>query len=141
MTKDVLIKVRGVQRDEDGNEAVTETVVDGEYYEKGSSIYLFYEEHLEEESGTVKHIIKLKDDVLELTKKGVVNARMVFEQGKTHVADYATPYGLVQLGVKTYRVSWLAGEDVMEIRAEYALTAGEEILSECVVCIRAEAMH
>ena len=140
MTKDVRITVRGLQRDEDGNELVTETVSDGEYYERGGSIYLFYEEFPEEESGAVKHTIKCKENVLELTKKGLVNARIIFEPGQTHMTDYATPYGLLRLGVKTYGVKSLMRENVLEIQAEYALTSEEEILSECEILIKVETL-
>ena len=141
MTKDVLITVRGIQRDEDGNEAVSETVVRGEYYEKGGSRYLFYEEIPEEETGMVKHTVKCRGNVLELTKKGVVNARMVFEPGQTHMTDYATSYGMVRFGVQTHRVFTVAEADSVEIHAEYALTGGEDILSECRILIKAEAAH
>lgn len=139
MTRDVLITVRGIQRDEDGNETTSETVVRGEYYEKSGSRYLFYEELPEEETGAVKHTIKCRGNVLELTKKGVVSARMVFEPGQTHMTDYVTSYGMVQFGVKTHRVLTVAEEDFFEIRAKYALTAGEDILSECRILIKAEA--
>lgn len=140
LTKDVRITVRGIQRDEDGNELVTETVSDGEYYERGGSIYLFYEEFPEEESRAVKHTIKCKENVLELTKKGLVNARIIFEPGQTHMTDYATPYGLLRLGVKTRGVNSLVGENVLEIQAEYALTSEEEILNECEILIRVESL-
>lgn len=139
MTRDVWITVRGIQKDAEGNETITETVVSGEYYEKGGCSYILYEELPEGESGTVKSIIKQKDTLLELTKKGVVNARLVFEQGRTHVTNYATPYGSLALGVKTDRVECLAGPDSIALRAEYALLSGEEVISECQITIEAKA--
>lgn len=140
MTRNVWITVRGIQRDADGNESVTETVVSGEYYEKGGSCYFLYEETPEGESGTVKNVIKQKDTLLELTKKGVVNARMVFEQGRTHMTNYMTPYGALALGVKTDRVECLTGPDSFALRAEYELLSGEELISECQITIEAKAI-
>lgn len=138
MTKEVRITVRGVQRSADGDETVTETVAGGEYYQRDGSHFLLYEETGGE--GSIKNLIKQREKVLQLTRKGAVNAAMRFEPGQQHGAEYETPYGLLRLGVKTHRLDCLAEENRLEIQAAYALTAGEEIISECEIRISAEAI-
>lgn len=138
MENEVRITIQGIQRDGEGNESVTESALNGQYYRRNGSRYLFYEEKPEGESGAVKHIIKLKNDLLELTKKGAVNTKMVFEQGKTHLSLYATPCGLLELGVQTHHVSSREQKNVLEIYAEYDLISSDVILSQCKIVIRAE---
>ena len=54
-------------------------------------------------SGAVVHNrIKYKDNLLEVTRNGAINTRMVFESGKEHMTDYATPYGCLRLGILTH---------------------------------------
>ncbi len=136
MATEVKITVRGIQTDEVGEKTVTETVHRGEYFKKDDSIYLLYEETFEGESGTAKNTIKWKNGVLELTRKGLINARMVFEQGKTHMTDYASPYGLLQLGVQTERVFCVERQEGFELHTEYVLTAQEEPVSRCKLAVK-----
>jgi uncharacterized beta-barrel protein YwiB (DUF1934 family) len=134
----VQISVRGIQRDDEGNEAVTESVSTGEFFEKNGTIYLLFEEETED-AGRVRTRLAYKDGRLELTKKGALSARMVFEQGRTHMTEYATPYGILKLGVATFDVSMDLSEDRLEICVCYALTDGEEVLSECETLVTATA--
>lgn len=157
---EVRITVRGIHQDGDGGEAVTEFTGRAVYYDRGGSRYLIYEE-ADAEGGSTKNILKWRKSrtepdksqaepgksqeepdgdtrtVLELNKRGNVNARMVFEPGKTHMTDYATPCGLLQLGVQTATVLCLEEEDTVELRAEYALTAQDEVFDRCRIVVRA----
>ena len=58
-----------------------------------------------------------------MNRKGAVNSRMVFETGKSHVLDYATPFGLLRMETVTARILCRAEEDHLRIRAEYELWA------------------
>ncbi len=136
--RQVRITVRGIQWDEAGNEAVTETASPGEFFERGGKLYLLYEEETPD-AGAVKNRIAFWDGQMEITKKGAVSARMVFERGRTHMTDYATPYGILKLGVMTSAVSCVRSGEWIEIRARYALTDGETVLSECEIVIAAES--
>ncbi len=54
-------------------------------------------------SNTVIHTrIKYRDHLLEVTRHGAVNTRMVFECGREHMTDYATPFGCLRLGILTH---------------------------------------
>ena len=44
MGEKVKVNVRGIHRDAQGNETESETVAFGEYYERGGSHYVLYEE-------------------------------------------------------------------------------------------------
>jgi len=140
MAKKVWVTVRSVQRDADGNEEVMETAAEGLFSEKNGSSYLFYEEKPEGEPEAIKNVMKRKGNLLELTRRGAINTRMVFEQGRTYMADYVTPYCRLRFGVRTERLSCLSEEDTVEIRADYELTLDGEPLSRCEVIIKASRL-
>lgn len=138
MTKDVLVTIKGIQQDGTGELTRTETVCQGEYYFRNGSHYIFYEESSELSEENTQSTLKLKGNVLELTRKGVTGARMIFEVGKRHTADYATPFGMLQLETDTARILLLEEEDRIRIKAEYNLWANGEQLSECKLTVKLE---
>ncbi len=140
MTRDVRITIRGIQRDAAGGEDRTEISIPGEYFFRNGSHYLFYEETAEDTGERTRNSLKLKGNVLELNRKGAVNSRMIFEAGKRHVMDYATPFGLLRM--ETAASGILCGEEEgrLQIRAEYELWADGARVSSCRLTIEAEAL-
>ena len=63
---------------------------------------------------------------------------MIFEPGRTHAADYATPFGSLKMDVSARWVESSLQEDVLEIRADYFLTSQDSLVSDCLLHIRAE---
>ena len=135
MDKQVLITLTGRQWNEEKNETVTEQSASGTFYKRNGSYYILYDERTEE-GGIVKNTIKLKGTLLELTKKGAVNTCMVFEPGREHMTDYATPFGSLRLGVMTDSVELRESEEQMEITADYILTESKRIISHCKISIK-----
>lgn len=125
----------GRQRDETGQENVTKLSAEAEYYERNGSRYILYEEN-EADTGSTQNIIKLKEGLLELTKKGSVSTRMIFEEGQKHVTDYNTPFGALQLGITTMDICTKQSKGCLEIRVDYELTDREHILSHCNISIK-----
>lgn len=138
--KDVRITVRGVQRDDTAEISRTEIIVPGEYYLKNGSHYLFYEETAEDSGERTKNSLKLKGNVLELNRKGALNSRMVFETGKSHVADYATPFGMLRMETVTSRILCTKEETRLRIRAEYELWADGVKMSSCRLTVTTEPL-
>lgn len=136
MDKKVRITVIGHQWDEDGMETVTEQSADAEYYEHNDSVYILYEEALNTGSDKTKNTIKIKDGGLELTKKGSVNSRMVFQEGVEHMTEYVTAFGRLQLGIRTHAIHMLQSDKTQEITADYDLSANGHNLSRCKIIIK-----
>lgn len=138
MAKKSMLKLTGRQRDESGHESVTENCMTAEYYEKGSSSYILYEDCQEDKGAAVKNIIKYQDSVLEMTKRGSIRCRMIFENGRTHRTDYVTPYGTLPLETCTRKAEFIRLNDRIEIRLEYVLTSDGQFLSDCTLelCLR-----
>lgn len=138
MTKNVLIKIIGVQQDDAGEISSSETVVHGEYYFRNGSHYILYEETDGDSGKTVKNSLKFKGSILELTRKGALQSRMTFEAGKRHTADYATPFGMLQMETDTSRILLSEEEERFRIKADYDLWANGVLLSKCKLTINIE---
>ena len=137
MEEKVLLRLTGIQRDETGEENVTDLCVNALLYRRNSSTYILYEEAQGETEAVIRNTLKLKDCVLELVKTGAVRTRMVFRQGKECMTEYVTPYGCLQMGLRTDVLSVSCEEEGrMEIRVEYALTSGGYPVSDCVLTIQ-----
>ena len=135
MKRKVRLTLIGRQRDDAGQENVTELSADAEYYERNGCRYVLYEED-GPDAGCTQSIIKLKDGLLELTRKGSVNTRMVFEEGKEHMADYITPFGTLQLCIATTGICSKHTKSCLEIYADYDLTDRGYVLSHCNISIK-----
>lgn len=138
MPETVKLSLVGRQRDETGEESITKTSANAEYYEKNGSIYLLYEEIQEETGAAVKNTLKLKGSVLELTRRGAVDTHMIFEAGRMHPSDYATPYGRLKIGVRTRSLEVSSGRELMKIKAEYSLMTDDFPFSDCTLVITIE---
>ncbi len=132
----VQLILTGRQTDEFGAESVTETKAEAEYYEKNGTLYIFYDETPEGTKAVVKNTIKFKNNVLEMTKKGIWNTRMVFDCSGDFQADYQTPFGNLQMDIHTTQVNCVFVDDLPRITAKYTLSAEGHIISYSTVTIK-----
>lgn len=136
MTKDVLLSLRGLQFDmssEDGDKI--ETITPAEYYKRNDRHYVVYEEAVEGFSESTRNVIKFKNHMLDLTKKGLVNVHMIFEENKKNMTSYATPYGDILIGIDTRSVEMTEEEEQIVVDVDYALEVNYEHLADCRIRI------
>lgn len=123
MTRRGKITVTGSQQGEAGEELTTVVTAQAEYYTRDSTHYILYDEVLKDTDGVVKNYIKFKGGLLELTRKGAVSTRMVFQPGQEYMTLYSTPCGALPLGVLTETLESDVQENMLQIRAGYTLTS------------------
>ena len=128
MTKNVLVYIKGVQADFDG-EAI-ETVCPGTYYFKDGKHYIFYEEQQEGFTETSKCQLRLqKNACLEVIKKGLSNMHLVLDKRKKTSTTYATPYGQFLLDIDTKLLEVRESEQEICIRAKYHMEADGSLIT------------
>ena len=130
MNKNVMLTISGLHNGGETDNGSVETVVAAEYFNKNGTHYLLYEEKEEGFEQVSKNRIKFKDNTLELTRQGLLHTHMIFEEGKTHMTNYRTPYGQMVLGVDTKSVQIEEQEKSIRVIAEYVLEADGEYLSD-----------
>ena len=89
MTKDVMVTISGFHMNEEEGDTI-EMVHIGEYYERNGTHYILYEERLEGIAEPVKNRIKVREQRIELQKRGPVTVNMVF-RSEEHTSELQSP--------------------------------------------------
>ena len=130
MTKEVLLTLQGLQFDQrEENSDKIETVTVGDYYKKNDRHYVVYEEVTEGFDRATKNRLKFGGQMVELTRHGLVNVHMVFQENKKNLSNYNTPFGQILVGIATRRGGYLV------VDVDYALDINYEFLSDCHIKI------
>ena len=134
MEKEVLIALKGLQfaLDEEGANAL-ETITPAEYYKRNGSHYVIFDEAVEGFLENTKNIFKFKENSLDLTKKGLINVHMIFEENKKNMTNYATPYGNILIGIDARSVKMKEQEGHIEVDVDYALEINYEHFADCKI--------
>ena len=134
MTKDVLVSINGLQIARQSEEAEPmEVITAGDYYKKNNKHYVNYDEVTEGFAGTTKNIIKLQEDCVDITKRGITNVHMVFEKNKKNVTCYETPFGSLMLGINAKDIKITEEENDISVDVRYALELNYEHLADCTI--------
>ena len=136
MTQEVLLTLQGLQfdqREEDADKVEMVTV--GDYYKKNNRHYVVYEEITEGFSQPTKNRLKFSEHMLELSRNGLVNVHMVFQENKKNLTNYNTPFGQILIGIDTKKIQIEEQEDNITVEVDYSLDINYEFLSDCHIKI------
>ena len=133
MTKDVLLGIKGLQFNASEEETNVETVTAAEYYKKNNKHYIIYDELMEGYEGSTKNIIKFKENQMDLTKKGLINVHMIFEENKKNMTKYSTPFGTILIGIDAKKIDVKEEENYIKVDVDYALEVNYEHLADCKI--------
>lgn len=129
MKKNVVITVRGLQRQADDDEPI-EVISAGTYLRKDNTHYLSYEE-ADEDGKITKNRIKITPDSIEMTKQGGITTQMIFIKGQKQYACYETPFGELTLGMTTKRIKVTEEDMQLSVALRYDLEVNGAHMSEC----------
>ncbi len=137
MTKDVLIKLRGLQQTTQGDPQEIEMVVPGEYFFEDGTHTLIYDEMMEEFSGNVHNVTRFSDRMLDVTRTGVVQTRMIFYPGEREMTHYETPLGEILIEIETRDLKLTESSDLLKLVVDYSLGMNYEPVSQNQISIEA----
>lgn len=142
MTKDILLRISGVQFGMETGpepEETPEIIAAGSYFEKNGQKYIKYNEFQGDCDDVMKNLIKIREDSMEVVKKGPVNVHMVFEKGKKNEAYYQTPFGDLLVGISTTHMEMHEKENELAVKVEYALEVNCEFLADCSISLNVQS--
>lgn len=143
MTKDVLLKISGMQFTADNDDLTepepVEIIAPGEYYFKNGKHYIIYDEFMEGFDSVTKNVLKLHGDSLEVTKRGSSNVHMIFEKDKKNMTCYTTPFGSMMMGIDARSISIEESEDEIHAQIQYALDVNYEHLADCTISLSVQS--
>lgn len=136
MKKDVLIRIKGVQR-ADGDSDVVEVLTTGSFCRREKGYYIIYDES--EATGfngskTVLHYDPYNSRVT-MSRSGSTNSRMVIEQGKRHQCNYDTGFGSMTVGILGHSLVSHLGDEGGSLSFGYSLDLNTALASEHTVDI------
>ena len=122
MENNVIISIQGRQSFEDQGDDTIELVTEGCLEPDGDDGYtLSYQESpLTGLDGTLT-TFQVEPERVTLLRVGEVNAQMVFEPGRRHLALYETPYGALSVGVNTRKMRADLSDRGGSIEIDYAI--------------------
>ena len=121
MTKEVLVTISGLQFSPETESESVELITSGSYYKKNGKHYIIYD------------IIKLGDEVLDITKRGETNVHMMFEKNRKNVTYYYTPYGSLLIGIDAKSVDVQETENDIDVKVNYELEVNYEHMADCCI--------
>ncbi len=138
MTNDVLISVKGTQMIDNEDDSI-EIITTGTWHEKNGKHFIRYDEAIEGLDVPAHNMVKIQPGLVEVTKKGAIESRMVFEPGKKHMASYHIPMGLLMLGITTagIEVDLDQNPERIQVRIRYSLEMNGQYVSDCAMEISA----
>ena len=133
MGEKVRIAIKG-QRFMDGEKESVDMSADGNYYRRDGKYYILYEATTEDR-GTVRNLVKVSPDCLEITKSGEIRSSMVFRQGKKTETAYRTFVGRLSMGIGTRRLEVLERDGELEILVDYSIEINGQQVSDSILAI------
>ena len=127
--KDVLITIHSIQNIDgracDGPELVTQGTYE---YAPDGARFSYMESALTGLDGT-RTDFHIKPEEVVLSRRGAVNAQMVFRRGEKQRFRYQTDFGALNLGVSTKRLETTLDEHGGDVEIEYDLNFNQSYLS------------
>ena len=135
MTKDILVSISGLQVSPEMESDTVEVISPGEYYYRNDKHFVVYEEAIDGKTKTVKNMVKLSKDCVEVTKKGPARIHMIFEKNKKNISYYYTPFGNLQIGIDTQIIELDESDENIRAKVDYALEINSEHVANCHIVI------
>lgn len=133
MTKNVRICITGLHVSDE--EDKIEQIYSGNYYLKDGKHYIFYEE-VSDYDKKIKSSIKINNGVVSITKKGLYEYQIIFEELKSNVSYYSTPVGMLEVGIFTNSIEVSEEENTICVHIKYALKIDKVHMSDCEADIK-----
>jgi len=120
--KPILVSVKSIQRDSDGEDTVVELVSSGQFTERNGVKYIRYEESSVTGLEGVKTTIKIYSDSIVLLRTGTVTMRHEYVRGQLKDTTYETPYGILHMAVKTHELEVDVHDGVGSVHLGYDIS-------------------
>lgn len=130
MMKEVLLKVKGTQRQDSGSPDTIELITPGKMFIKNEMFYITYSEtEISGMEGTTT-LLKVEPEKVTLNRMGNSEQKHTFEKGVLNDGYYITPYGTMQMSVIPSKVEVDLTANGGSINLEYELQVNQKKLSD-----------
>ena len=138
MDENVVIKISGLQIVENTGDNV-EVIAKGKHYLKKDKHYLLYEEYENDENTQTSNMINFNNDIVEITRKGQVDGKLIFQENQKKQSLYSTPMGDLLIEVLTKEIEVSDDDDDVNLKIKYQIHVDGNKVSDNEIDI--SAMH
>lgn len=142
MVQEVKLRIRGVQIQGEEDEDNVEVVSVGQMCERDGFTCITYEEVIAEDENhnvqIAKNLLKIRDEQVEVIKKGTVASHMIFVPEQTTYTYYSTPMGELEIGIFTKEMICEKKERGFRLKMRYNLEMNNTFISQCHIDIEVE---
>ena len=134
MNENVQIIIHSTQHDL-SNETM-ETTYTGKYRRLSDKHLITYDEYFEDEGVPPTkntNLIKIDENSVQITKKGIITTQMHFENGKKHLGVYQTPFGSFNMMLQTKTLTIDETEHAILAMINYVLYLDGRRVSEYTI--------
>lgn len=97
----IVVRVKGIQRNLDGQEEVLESEAEGRHYYRGGKHYIRYIDENLDKARKTSTVLKFNPESLVLLRKGAVESEQRFAMGEETHSTYRTRFGELDLSFET----------------------------------------
>ena len=135
----VKISIRARQEAPDGHVENLHHRLEGRYFFKGGKHYLRYEDKYLDGESRVPTTIKVSEDELVILRHGTARTEQRFVPFQETRSDYQTPYGSMELAMRTEALQSSFAESSGYARVAYQLSAAGSPVGRYEIEIKVEA--
>lgn len=99
---------------------------------------MLYDEIDEESGKTIKNMIKITSEYVEVTKRGGISSKLCFQEEKSYQSIYSTMFGEFLMETKTDAVMLDESDEVIEATVKYELFINGSSVSTNNIVIKVE---
>ncbi len=139
-SNDVYVSIIGLHA-EKGPESMDgpyqiEMIYPGTLKKMGDTWCVRYDEPIEGTKESNKGLIKIRENSLELSKRGEMSTHMVFEEGRRVQTYYETPFASMPMSTTATKVEMSEQSGSIRAYVEYSLEIGGNPVSDCKVEVK-----
>ena len=133
MKETVNVHLIGIHAREGERSEKIVTQATGRYREIPNGCEICYTEQAEKEQEQVTSTVRIYANRLEIMRSGAYGSDMIFEENVIHHTDYTTPYGAMDMVIRTCGLVILQQESEIHVNAEYVLELNGQEISQAII--------
>lgn len=129
MTKDVMIKIKGVYTVE-GDKTTEELFTNGKMYKKNNRTYLTYKESATTGYEGCTTTVKIEDSRITVIRNGSTSSHLVLQSGIRNIGRYTVYGNPLEIGVFAKNLEWKVTDTGANLHLAYSLDMNSVLMSE-----------
>ncbi|MBE7038847.1 MAG: DUF1934 domain-containing protein [Ruminococcaceae bacterium] len=133
--KNVLINIKGLQKDAENESENVELLTEGTFYKEKEKYYLVYKEtEVTGMEGTTT-TVEIENQKVAIIRNGVVNNQLLFIPNKKTTSYYNTQFGSLTVSVISSNVKVDVGDEGGNLDISYRMDINDEFANESSLSI------